>query len=161
MITNSRAAFEIRKSRIHGRGLFALVRLAKGTRIEEYSGERISRQEANKRYAHPSYRRRTTYLFILDRNTVIDATHSTSVARLINHSCSPNCQSVQDGSRIFIEAIQTISPGTEITYDYRLDVEHDTERMLKKLYGCRCGSAACRGLICRRPKRRRSAGKAK
>src|SRR5262249_52974706 len=152
----SRRFFEIRRSQIHGRGLFALVPFAKGATIVEYTGKRITRQEANNRYAHPSYRRRTTYLFILDRRTVIDATHSTSVARFINHSCRPNCQSVQEGSQIFIEAIRAISPGTEITYDYCLDVEHDTEGTLNELYGCHCGSAACRGVICRRPKRRRS-----
>jgi SET domain-containing protein len=92
----------------------------------------------------------------MDKNIVIDATNSTSRARFINHSCRPNSQSVLNGKRIFIEAMRAIAPGTEITYDYDLEIERDTESILIELYECRCGSAACRGTICRRLMRRRT-----
>jgi len=152
---NLRSAVEIRRSRIHRRGLFAVRRFARGETIVEYTGERISHQEAYDRYAHSPSTRRRTYLFTLDRSSVIDATKSTSVARFINHSCLPNSRSVVEGKRIFIEAMRTILPGTEITYDYHLEVERDSQRILKRLYECHCGSKACRGTICQRPKKRR------
>jgi uncharacterized protein len=146
----------IQTSPIHGLGLFALVPFARGSRIIEYTGERITHQEAYDRYAHTSNQRRNTYLFAVNERTVIDATHSTGVARFINHSFKPNSQSTLDGTRIFIEAIRKISPGTEITYDYRLEIERDSDGQLKKFYECCCGSEACRGLIYRRARRRRA-----
>ena len=42
--------FRVRSSRIHGRGVFAARRIRKGTRIIEYVGERVSHEEADRRY---------------------------------------------------------------------------------------------------------------
>ncbi len=58
-------------------------------------------------------------------NEMIDATVKGGMARLINHSCEPNCATekwiVEGELRVGIFAIQHIPAGTEITYHYRLD----------------------------------------
>jgi SET domain-containing protein len=140
-------AFEIRTSAIQGKGAFATRRIRPGTRLIEYVGERISREEADGRYDDAAMARHHTFLFAVDDDTVIDAAVGGNAARFINHSCDPNCQAVIEDGRIFIEAIRNIQPGSELTYDYayeRTD-EHGPED--EALYACRCGSARCRGSI--------------
>ena len=46
----ARALYVVRQSHIHGRGVFAARRIRKGTRIVEYTGERIDNDEADRRY---------------------------------------------------------------------------------------------------------------
>jgi hypothetical protein len=141
-----RRLYSIRRSPIHGRGGFALRRIPKGTRIDEYRGERISDEEATRRYeATMDYP--FTYLFEVENGTVIDALAGGNSARFINHSCSPNCESVEDEGRIFIEAIRDIAPGEELTYDYRLETEERKTRRLQQLFACNCGSPRCRGTM--------------
>jgi uncharacterized protein len=148
-------AFEIRKSSIQGRGAFATRRIRPGTRLIEYVGERISRDEADLRYDDTAMSRHHTFLFALDDDTVIDAAVDGNEARYINHSCDPNCQAVIEDGHIFIEAVRNIQPGTELTYDYayeRTD-EHGPED--DELYACRCGSPRCRGSILAPKKKKR------
>jgi SET domain-containing protein len=151
-------AFEIRKSSIQGRGAFATRRIRPGTRLIEYVGERISREEADVRYDDPSMPRHHTFLFALDDDTVIDAAVHGNEARYINHSCDPNCQAVIEGGHIFIEALRNIQPGAELTYDYAYErtAEHGPED--EALYACRCGSPRCRGSILA-PKKKKKAAK--
>jgi SET domain-containing protein len=84
--------FSVRKSSIHGRGVFALVRIPKGTRIIEYRGERISQEEADERYSEEHANSPHTMLFEVNDQIVIDATRRGNSARWINHSCAPNCE---------------------------------------------------------------------
>ena len=140
--------FELRDSRIQGRGAFATRPIKKGERIVEYLGERISQREADKRYDDTTMERHHTFLFSVDERTVIDATHTGNDARFINHSCDGNCEAVVDQRRIFIEALRDIAPGEELAYDYgyeRGEPEDDAE--LEAMYPCRCGAAKCRGTI--------------
>src|ERR1017187_5001259 len=96
----------VRRSRVHGRGVFALRRIRKGTRIIEYLGDRISHREADNRYGHKPIDDNHTFLFIVDRSIVIDGgSASGNDARFINHSCDPNCESLIDDRRVFIEAV--------------------------------------------------------
>jgi SET domain-containing protein len=142
------APFELRKSRIQGRGAFATRAIKKGERIVEYLGERITQKEADKRYDDSRMERHHTFLFSVDARTVIDATRTGNDARYINHSCAGNCEAVIDNRRIFIEALRDIAPGEELAYDYgyeRGEPEDDAE--LERLYPCRCGAPTCRGSI--------------
>ena len=142
------APFELRKSRIQGRGAFATRPIKKGDRIVEYTGERISQKEADKRYDDTRMERHHTFLFSVDARTVIDATRTGNDARFINHSCAGNCEAVIDNRRIFIEALRDIEPGEELAYDYgyeRGEPEDDAE--LEAMYPCRCGAPECRGTI--------------
>src|ERR1700720_1275568 len=110
----------IRRSRLHGRGAFALRRIRKGTRIIEYLGDRVSHRQADLRYEHKHISDNHTFLFIVDRNVVIDGGSNGNDARFINHSCDPNSESLIDDRRVFIEAIRTIQPGDELTYHYQI-----------------------------------------
>lgn len=139
--------FTVRRSAIHGRGVFAAAPIVEGTRIIEYVGERISHAEADVRYGGEYDPSAIVLLFIADKNTVIDAGVGGNSARFINHSCAPNCQSVREKGRVFIEALRDISPGEELTYDYRLELSEQETALRQDQYHCRCGSAKCRGFL--------------
>ena len=94
----------MRDSRVHGLGVFAPRRIRKGTRVIEYLGERISHNEADRRYDDKDANDNHTFLFIVDARTVIDAGVDGNDARFVNHSCDPNCESVIENRRVFIEA---------------------------------------------------------
>lgn len=149
--------FELRRSGIQGTGAFALRRIRPGTRIVEYTGERISNAEADRRYVDDEMSRHHTFLFTLDDDSVIDAAHGGNEARYINHSCAPNCVAVTDRGRIFIEALTNIQPGVELLYDYAYERGEDADEATEQLYVCHCGAARCRGTILKPARRKRKA----
>ena len=146
--------FKVRRSGVHGRGAFALRRIRKGTRIVEYLGERVSHREADQRYEDREERDNHTFLFIVDARTVIDAGVGGNDARFINHSCDPNCETVIEERRVFIEALRTIQPGEELHYDYQLGRSQDDPPDVDEIYACRCGQANCRGTMLWPPKKK-------
>jgi SET domain-containing protein len=94
--------FEIRPSLIQGHGAFAIRRIHKGTRIIEYTGERLSPLQADTRYDDDRSERPRVLLFTVDRRTVIDAGVGGNEARyFFNHSCEPNCEAVSEKRRVF------------------------------------------------------------
>lgn len=137
----------VRRSSIHGRGVFALAAIPKCSRVIEYVGERISHDEADGRYGEEHEDSPHTMLFAVDDETVIDATHKGNSSRWINHSCAPNCEAVNDEGSIFIEAIRGIRPGEEITYDYNLILDKRHTPALKRANPCLCGARRCRGTL--------------
>jgi hypothetical protein len=145
--------YELRKSTIQGRGVFAARRIRPGQRIIEYAGERITPDEGDRRYDDAKMHRHHTFLFSLDKNTVIDGNRQGNDARYINHSCDPNCEAVTVGRKIFIYAKRNIQPGVELAYDYRYEWSDDKREIA--LYKCECGGANCRGTIMRRKPRKR------
>jgi len=145
--------FEVRRSSIQGRGAFARRKIRKGTRIIEYTGERVSHEEADRRYDDEHMKRHHTFLFTLDDERCIDGDVKTNDARLINHSCDPNCEAIIEGEHIWIYALKNIQPGTELAYDYKY--ERTGGKELEKFYVCHCGAAKCRGSIMLPPKRKK------
>ena len=145
---------EVRDSRLHGQGVFAAQRIAKGSRVIEYLGERVSHAEADRRYEHKDAADNHTFLFIVDSRTVIDAGVDGNEARFINHACEPNCESVIEGGRVFIDAIRSIEPGEELTYDYQIQREPDDPPDVDEVFACRCGFKRCRGSMLWPPRRR-------
>lgn len=140
--------FEIRASRIQGVGAFATRKIRKGTRLIEYTGERITSDEADHRYPDDeSQARHHTFLFAIDDDVVIDAAVGGNEARFINHSCAPNCDAVIDDARIWIETIRDIKPGEELAYDYAFVLEERHTPAAKRRYPCSCGAPTCRGTI--------------
>ena len=125
----------IRSSSIHAAGCCTTRPIRKNTRIVEYGGRRITKQQADELYSD----RIVTYLFGVDgTNLVIDGY---GTAMYINHSCAPNCATEEVNSRIFIRAIRDIAAGEELLYEYNLyDSDSDD-------YDCYCGSANCRGTM--------------
>jgi SET domain-containing protein len=148
--------FKVRNSKIHGKGVFALRRIRKGTRITEYVGDRVSHAEADRRYEDKAHDDNHTFLFIVDGRTVIDGGVDGNDARFINHSCDPNCESVVEDRRVFVEAIRTIEPGDELTYDYQITRDADDPDDIDEVFACRCGVAGCRGTMLWPAERRRA-----
>lgn len=148
--------YRVRYSRIHGMGVFATRPIRKGTRIVEYLGERVSPEEADARYPEgvdPGH----VVVFAVDEHTAIDAGRGGNEARFINHSCDPNCESVIEDRRVFIEAIRRIQEGEELSYDYMLQHDGRRTRAVEQEYACRCMSPNCRGtMLAPRQKRTRS-----
>lgn len=154
--------FEIRESAIQGRGAFATRRIRKGERIIEYTGERISNAEADKRYDDERMRRHHTYLFTLTQRTVVDGGAGGNESRFINHSCDPNCEAIIEDGRIWIDARRPIQKGEELAYDYKYERMGGDDEADEKKYPCRCGARRCRGTILlpkRRTRGRRRKGK--
>lgn len=142
-----RRRFVVRKSHIHGRGVFALTDIPKGSRLIEYIGERISHEEADERYADEHEHSPHTMLFAVDDETVIDATHVGNSARWINHSCAPNCETIDEEGRIFVETLRNIRAGEELTYDYNMILDEPHTPAVKRAHPCYCGKPRCRGTI--------------
>ena len=139
--------FEVRNSPIHGFGGFATQRIRKGTRIIEYIGERITTEEGDRRYAGNSSEHPHVLLFKVDKHTVVDAGVGGNEARFINHSCEPNCKTVIEKRRVYVEAIKTIEKGQEFTYDYNLTRDGTETPETEKQFECRCGAKTCRGTM--------------
>ena len=137
----------VRRSVIHGRGIFATHPIAKGERIIEYTGERMSHAEADRRYARLHANSPHTMLFAANDRVVIDATKRGGPARWINHCCAPNCEANEEDGRVFIDAIRAIKPGEELSYDYSLVLEERHTPKLKREHACHCGARNCRGTL--------------
>jgi SET domain-containing protein len=152
---SSQPLLELRPSSIQGLGAFAFRPITKGTRIIEYLGERITPDEADERYDDDAMERPHTFLFTVNRKTVIDAARQGNEARFINHSCDPNCEAVVERGRVFIEAIRAIPSGAELTYDYLLERPGRYRTEWKERYACHCGAPSCRGALLQ-PRRRRA-----
>ena len=144
---------EVRRSGVHGKGVFALVPIAKGEIIIEYIGEVISWKKALKRHPHDPKDPNHTFYFHIDKKHVIDALHGGNSSRWINHSCNPNCEADEENDRIYIKAIRNIKAGEELNYDYGLIIDEPYTPKLKAEYPCWCGSPNCRKTLLA-PKRR-------
>ena len=142
-----RRGLSMRRSDIHGRGVYAREWIPEGTRIVEYRGERITFTEAEERYPEDPDVPYHTFLFAVDDTIVVDAAFGGNIARWINHSCEPNCEVVIENERLYIEALRDIAPGEELAYDYNfiLPVRHTPA--LRKRYPCWCGAPGCRGTM--------------
>ncbi len=157
MTAAAKPFFKVRRSKVHGLGAFATRRIRKGTRVCEYLGERISHAEADRRYESKADDDNHTFLFIVDRGIVIDGGVSGNDSRFINHGCDPNCESVTEERRVFVEAVRTIQPGEELKYDYSIGRDDDDPENVDEVYACRCGASGCRGTMlwpAKRPKKR-------
>ena len=142
-----RRGLAVRRSSIHGKGVFARVPIPAGTRIVEYRGERISSEEADRRYPDDPDTPYHTFLFSVDDDIVVDAAYRGNIARWINHSCDPNCEVILEGGRLFIEAVYDISEGEELSYDYNFILPARHSPAMKRRYPCDCGSESCRGTM--------------
>ena len=129
--------WEIRQSKIEGRGLWAIAPIRSGTYLLEYVGEKIDKQESAKRCEASNH-----YIFHIDDQFDLDGNVEWNPARLINHSCEPNCEAEQDEeNRIWIRAKRKILPGEELTFNYGYDLADYRD------HPCECGAPSCVGYI--------------
>jgi uncharacterized protein len=133
---------EVRKSGVHGRGVYTMQFIPKGRRIIEYTGERVSWKAApdDENSSH-------TFNFGLENGDVINPEIGGNDARWINHSCNPNCEAIEEDDRIFIHAMRDIQAGEELFYDYALEIDEPITDAAKKKFACHCGNPNCRGTM--------------
>jgi uncharacterized protein len=139
---NRNIRIAVRDSIVHGRGVYAMQEIPKGARIIEYTGQRVSWENAPNDENDPH-----TFNFGLENGKVINPEIGGNDARWINHSCDPNCEAVEEDDRIFIDAIRDIEPGEELFYDYALEIDEPITQESKKKFACHCRSSKCRGTM--------------
>lgn len=150
---------QVRRSTIHGNGVFAATDIPADTRLIEYKGKVTTHAKADKLYEGDSETGHT-FLFTLNDKYIVDANVDGNDARWINHGCDPNCTAVleeDEGSdrrrdRVFIESKRAIRAGEELTYNYGIVLEERQTPRLKAIWACRCGSPKCTGTMLQ-PKR--------
>lgn len=140
------AWFIVRQSSIHSRGVFAARDIPKGTSIVEYTGEKIGKRESERRAQERLARAKVTgeaavYIFNLNKRQDLDGSMESNVARLLNHSCDPNCEAIQSRGRIWMTALRPIKEGEELTFNYGFDMENWAD------HRCLCGTDRCVGFI--------------
>jgi hypothetical protein len=138
---------QVRRSGVHGKGVFALAPLAEGEVLIEYVGEVITWREALRRHPHDPQDPDHTFYFHIDDKHVIDANVGGNSSRWINHACAPNCEADEVDGRIFIKALRDIAPGEELFYDYGLVIDERYTKKLKEQFACRCATPDCRGTL--------------
>ena len=126
----------LKSSAIHGMGGFARVDIPSCTRVIEYLGEIISKQESLARCEGSN-----EYIFAIDEERDLDGNVDWNPARFLNHSCEPNCEARFIEGRIWIVAIRNVMAGEELTFNYSYDLEDYRE------HPCRCGAKKCVGYI--------------
>lgn len=146
-LNTSQRKIQVKKSGVHGKGVFAARNISKGETLIEYVGEIISAQEAEDRHPHDPTDPNHTFYFQVEDDKVIDALHGGNSARWINHCCTPNCKPEVIEGRVFIKAKKDIPAGSELNYDYGLIIDEPITKKLMAQYPCWCGSAKCRGTL--------------
>ncbi len=132
--------YKVRRSKIDNLGLYATKNVKKGAKIIEYKGKVITRKESEE---NPKYDNdKAIYLFNLNKKYDLDGDFKYNTARLINHSCDPNCEVDGVGLKLWIYAIKDIKKNEELTYDYGFSFDKDY-----KDFPCRCGAKKCVGFI--------------
>ena len=142
------------RSPIHNNGLFAAKTIPEGTQVIEYVGEKITKKESYRRAVERvDLAQRTgaaaVFIFELSSKHDVDGSVRWNPARMINHSCEPNCETKIIKGHIWIVALREIEPGEELSYDYGYDIEHWEE------HPCRCGHPSCVGYIVRQDQRKK------
>mgnify|MGYP001324712385 FL=1 len=134
--------YKVKKSNIDKRGLWAAKNIKKGTKIIYYRGKIITKKETER---NPKYdNEKAIYLFNLNSRYDLDGDFKYNTARLINHSCDPNCEVAGKGLKLWIFALREIKKGEELSYDYGFGYDENY-----KDYTCRCKSKNCCGYIVR------------
>ena len=137
---------EARSSEIHGTGVYAIKDIPVGKKIIEYLGERIDKEESERRAnAQMEHAEKTgdaaVYIFTLNKKWDLDGNMPWNTARLLNHSCAPNCEAWIEDKQIFLYSLREIAKGEELTFDYGFDIENYED------HPCLCGSDDCVGYI--------------
>ena len=146
--------FRIGASTIHQKGLFATCDIRSGTDIVEYVGEKISKEESERRGLEWEEAARESgegmvYIFELDEEWDLDGREGDNPARYMNHSCDGNCEAINYDGEIWMVARRDICEGEELVFDYGYDMEHFLD------HPCNCGADNCIGYIVREDQRRK------
>lgn len=152
--------YVVKRSPIHGNGVFARRKIRAGERIEEYTGERITAEESGIRAQQKGGPINHTFFFSLNDGRVIDGGAGGNDSRFINHSCEPNCEAEEEDGRVYIFASRDIERGEELNYNYALEYEERHTPAVKKAFACYCNSPNCTGTMLAPKKRKKKAAAA-
>jgi len=141
--------WKVKKSKVHGTGVFATFNIPKNTKIIQYIGDKVTKAEGDRRSAEriKKYLNKknegSVYIFELNKKYDVDGYPLYNKARYINHSCSPNCEVEIIKNEIWISSIKSIKKGEELNYDYGypFDKEDFSDHI------CKCNSKKCIGYI--------------
>ncbi len=134
--------YKIKKSKIDKNGLYANCNIKSGTRIIEYKGKIISVKQSEN---DPKFdNSKAIYLFNLNKRYDLDGAYNFNIARLINHSCNPNCEVFGKGLKVWVYAMKNIKKGEELSYDYGFSFDENFRQ-----FPCNCRSKNCVGYIVR------------
>jgi SET domain-containing protein len=132
----------VRRSSVHGKGVFALRSLAAGERVLEYKGEVTSWRKAAGRLRRAGAVGHT-FVFGLSDGRVIDGSRGGNSARWLNHACAANCEAVEEDGRVFIDALTDIEVGAELFISYGLTVDGPVTDEVRAQYQCHCNAIYC------------------
>ena len=134
--------YKVKKSKIDKNGLYANCNIKSGTRIIEYKGKIISVKQSEN---DPKFdNSKAIYLFNLNKRYDLDGAYNFNIARLINHSCNPNCEVFGKGLKVWVYAMKNIKKGEELSYDYGFSFDENYRQ-----FPCNCRSKNCVGYIVR------------
>ena len=134
--------YKIKKSNIDNKGLYAAKNIKSGKLVINYKGKLITKKETD---TNPKFDNdKAIYLFNLNNRYDLDGDFKYNDARLINHSCNPNCEVEGKGLKLWITAIRDIKKGEELSYDYGFGYDEDYKQFV-----CKCGAKNCVGYIVR------------
>lgn len=146
----------VRRSGLHGKGVFARRAIRRGETIIEYKGERVDEAEIARRYPENRNGLNHTFVFGLSEDLNIDGGAQGNSARFINHACEPNCDTFEHKLRVYVRAARDIVAGEELFFDYAIQAGEPLTRQLKACWPCWCGSQHCRGTVLLPSPRRRA-----
>ena len=130
-------SLRIEKSAIHGYGLFTGEVVKQGEAIIEVTGQRLTAEGAKTKMAKKTMAHKC--LLKAGPTVFIDPDKCTSLARYVNHSCTPNCRLVHN-NKVFLVAVREINPNEELTVRYYMGMTNDGQGIK-----CKCKSSGCRG----------------
>jgi len=146
--------YKVKKSNIDKKGLYASKDIKSGVKIIDYVGKLITKKETQQNSKFDN--NKDIYLFNINEKYDLDGDFKYNTARLINHSCNPNCEVEGAGLKLWISSLRKIKKGEELTYDYGFGYDADY-----KQFPCKCGSMNCVGYIVREGSRWRISKKIK
>ena len=122
----------IRRSPVHGWGLFAAAPIPANRRIIEYRGQHIDDAEAHRRRMRP-----LMFMLRLAPGLLIDGAVGGSGAECANHGCCPNMVARRHGQRVYLVSARAIATGDELLWNYGTQGGN--------AFQCHCGAPACHG----------------
>ena len=134
--------YKIKKSNIDNKGLYASKNIKAKQIVIYYKGKLVTKKEVEK---NPKFDNdKAIYLFNVNNRYDLDGDFEYNDARLINHSCNPNCEVNGKGLKLWIFALRDIKKGEELSYDYGFGYDEDYKQFV-----CKCGAKNCVGYIVR------------
>lgn len=124
------------KSRITGKGAYAISGIPAKRKIGDLGGVIISMREAKRLIRNL----KVINLVELDDHVALNASANPNDLRFINHSCAPNTFMRVLKNRVEFYALRRIRKGEELSCDYG-ETHHEGT------LPCRCGAGNCRGFI--------------